>query len=119
MIYFVKNYDMKTIEKQAFNIIDTFVWPELDTLSTESGSHEFKFVVENVKKDFGAEYKFNKLTMSGSYDLTPTAYEDEHIFLSYSGCYDVKIFADDTEIDNEKCRVSLMKQIRNHIEFRL
>ena len=110
---------MKTIEKQVFNIIDTFIWPELETLSTESGSHDFKFVVENVKNDFGVEYKFDTLTISGSYDLTPTAYEDEHIFLSYSGCYNVQIFADNTEIDNEKCRVSLMKQIKTHIDYRL
>ena len=107
---------MKTIEKQTYNIIDSFIWPEIETLSAESGEHDFNFVVENVRDNFGQEYLFDTLTIAGSYELTPTAYEDEHIFLSYSGCYNVSILADSSEIDNEKCRVSLMKQVRRQIE---
>ena len=110
---------MKTIERQSLNIIDSFIWPEIDTLSAESSEHNFKFVVENVRADFGQEYLFDTLTISGSYELTPTDYEDEHIFLSYSGCYNVSILADSTEIDNEKCRVSLTKQVKRQIEARL
>ena len=104
--------------KQIENIIESFLWADLEKLEVESGEHEFLFEISEVKKDFGIEYKFDKLEMSGIYTIL-TDEDESGYFLKLGNISEVKILADQKDIKCKKLEIMLTNEVGNSINSKL
>lgn len=104
--------------KQIENIIESYIWSDLDELNAESGEHDFLFEINEVKKDFGHEHKFDRLEMSGKYQILSD--EDESgFYLKLGRISDVKILADGEDVRCKKIENMLTKEVGNSINHKL
>lgn len=104
--------------KQIENIIESYLWADLEELEVESGEHEFCFEISEVKKDFGSDHKFNRLEMSGKYEIL-TDEDESGFFLKLGGISDVKILADGEDVKCKKLEIMLTKEVGNSINSKL